>query len=153
MTHEDHRFCKSKRRHGQDHHRDQRGRCLARLGKRVLIADLDPQGHAAVSMNLDTEPCVANWLMYPIFNNQPITPEVMNQWIRPTRHENLFLLPGNQMTAKAQRLLAIEEQPINYIKDMPAAIRKLGFRLPALRHIRPPPAACRRWHPGRRTWR
>ena len=76
------------------------GDAFVRLGKRVLIADLDPQGHAAVSMNLDTEPCVANWLMYPIFNNQPITPEIMNQWIRPTRRENLFLLPGNQMTAK-----------------------------------------------------
>lgn len=103
------------------------GDAFVRLGKRVLIADLDPQGHAAVSMNLDTEPCVANWLMYPIFNNQPITPEIMNQWIRPTRRENLFLLPGNQMTAKAQRLLTIEEQPINYIKDNLAAIRKLGF--------------------------
>jgi chromosome partitioning protein len=65
--------------------------------------------------------------MYPIFNNQPITPEIMNQWVRPTRRENLFLLPGNQMTAKAQRLLTIEEQPINYIKDNLAAIRKLGF--------------------------
>ena len=103
------------------------GDAFARLGKRVLIADLDPQGHAAVSLNLDAEPCVANWLMYPLFNNQPITPEVMNQWIRPTRQENLFLLPGNQMTAKAQRLLTIEEKPINYIKDHLPAVRKLGF--------------------------
>ena len=103
------------------------GDAFARLGKRVLIADLDPQGHAAVSLNLDAEPCVANWLMYPLFNNQPITPEVMNQWIRPTRQENLFLLPGNQMTAKAQRMLAIEDTPINYINDHQFAIRRLSF--------------------------
>lgn len=103
------------------------GDAFVRMGKRVLIADLDPQGHAAVSMNLDTESCVANRLMYPIFNNHSITPEIMNQWVRPTRRENLFLLPGNQMTAKAQRLLTIEEKPINYIKDNLAAIRKLGF--------------------------
>ncbi|MBK9926298.1 MAG: ParA family protein [Anaerolineales bacterium] len=103
------------------------GDAFTRMGKKVLIADLDPQGHAAVSMNLDTEPCVANWLMHPIFNPNPITPEIMNQWIRATRRENLFVLPGNQMTAKAQRLLTIEEKPINYIKDQLSAIRRLGF--------------------------
>jgi chromosome partitioning protein len=103
------------------------GDALARAGKRVLVVDFDPQGHAAVSLNQDTEPCVANWLMYPIFNASPITAEVMNQWIRPTRRENLHLLPGNQMTAKAQRLLTIEEKPINYIRDNLPAIRRLGF--------------------------
>lgn len=103
------------------------GDALAHIGKKVLILDLDPQGHAAISLNLDTEPCVANWLLHPIFNANPITPEIMNQWIRPTRRENLFLLPGSQMTAKAQRLLTIEEKPINYIKDQLSAIRRLGF--------------------------
>ncbi|MBM4426633.1 MAG: ParA family protein [Chloroflexi bacterium] len=103
------------------------GDALAHIGKKVLILDLDPQGHAAISLNLDTEPCVANWLLHPIFNASPITPEIMNQWIRPTRRENLFLLPGSQMTAKAQRLLTIEEKPINYIKDQLPAIRRLGF--------------------------
>ncbi len=103
------------------------GDALARVGKKILILDFDPQGHAAVSLNLDTEACVANWLLHPIFNAHPITPEIMTQWIHPTRRENLFLLPGNQMTAKAQRLLTIEEKPINYIKDQLPAIRRLGF--------------------------
>ena len=103
------------------------GDAFVRLDKRVLIVDLDPQGHAAISMNLDTEPCVANWLMYPIFNSQPVTPEIMNQWIRPTRRENLFVLPGNQMTAKAQRMLAMEEKSINYIRDCVAPLRRMGF--------------------------
>jgi len=103
------------------------GDAFARMGKKILIADLDPQGHAAVSMNLDTETCVANWLMHPIFNTNPITPEIMNQWIRTTRQEKLYVLPGNQMTAKAQRLLTIEEKPINYIKDQLSVIRRMGF--------------------------
>jgi chromosome partitioning protein len=103
------------------------GDALARAGKRVLIADLDPQGHAAVSLNLDPETCVANWLMHPIFNPTALSPEIMNQWIRTTSHENLFVLPGNQMTAKAQRLLTIEEKPINYIKDLLPTIRRIGF--------------------------
>ncbi len=103
------------------------GAALAQTGKRVLIVDFDPQGHAAVSLNLDPEPCVATWLLHPIFNTAPITPEMMNQWIRTTRRDNLFLLPGNQMTAKAQRLLTIEEKPINYIKDQLPSIRRMGF--------------------------
>ncbi len=103
------------------------GDALACSGKKILIVDLDPQGHAAVSLNLDPEPCVANWLTHPIFNAAPSTPEIMQQWIRTTRRENLFVLPGNQMTAKTQRLLAIEEKPINYIKDQLPAIRRMGF--------------------------
>jgi chromosome partitioning protein len=103
------------------------GDALARADRKILIIDLDPQGHAAVSLNLDTEPCVANWLMYPIFNTHPITPEIMQQWNRPTQRENLFLLPGNQMTAKAQRLLTIEEKPINYIRNLLPTIRRMGF--------------------------
>ena len=103
------------------------GDAFAALGKRVLLVDFDPQGHTAVSLNLDTEGCVANWLMHPIFNKEQLTPETLNQWIRTTRRENLFLLPGNQMTAKAQRLLTIEEKPINYIKDCLSSIRRMGF--------------------------
>jgi chromosome partitioning protein len=103
------------------------GDALAQLGRRVLLVDFDPQGHAAVSLNLDTEGGVASWLLHPIFNKQPLTAEIVNQWIRTTRREKLFLLPGNQMTAKAQRLLTIEEKPINYIKDCMSAMRRLGF--------------------------
>jgi len=103
------------------------GDALSRMGKKVLIVDFDPQGHAAVSLNLDSEPCVANWLTHSIFNTDPLTTEEMNRWIRTTRNENLFVLPGNQMTAKAQRLLTIEEKPINYIKDRLPVIRHVGF--------------------------
>jgi chromosome partitioning protein len=103
------------------------GDALAQLGKRVLLVDFDPQGHAAVSLNLDTEGGVASWLLHPIFNKEALTAEIVNQWIRTTRRENLFLLPGNQMTAKAQRLLTIEEKPINYIKDCMSPMRRLGF--------------------------
>jgi chromosome partitioning protein len=65
--------------------------------------------------------------MHPIFNTVSLTPEIMNQWIRTTRRNNLFVMPGNQITAKAQRLLTIEEKPINYIKDQLPAIRRMGF--------------------------
>lgn len=103
------------------------GDALARMGKRILLIDFDPQGHAAVSLNLDPESGVAHWLLDPIFNKEPLTPETLNQWICTTHRENLFLLPGNQMTAKAQRLLTIEEKPINYIRDCLTPIRRMGF--------------------------
>jgi chromosome partitioning protein len=100
---------------------------LARAGKRILVIDFDPQGHAAVSLNLDPEGCVANWLLHPIFNSSALSPEIVNQWVRTTHHENLYLLPGNQMTAKAQRMLAMEEKPINYIRDSVVPLRRMGF--------------------------
>ncbi len=103
------------------------GHALARMGRRILVIDFDPQGHAAVSLNLDTEPGVANWLMYPSFNTAPLTPEIIQQWLRTTSCENLFLLPGNQMTAKTQRLLAIEEAPISTIRDLLQPVRRMGF--------------------------
>jgi chromosome partitioning protein len=103
------------------------GDALARAGKRVLLIDFDPQGHAAVSLNIDPEGCVANWLLHPIFNASFLSPELVNQWLRTTHHENLYLLPGNQMTAKAQRMLAMEEKPINYIRDCMAPMRRMGF--------------------------
>jgi chromosome partitioning protein len=103
------------------------GHALARAGRRILVIDFDPQGHSAVSLNLDTEPGVANWLLYSTFNTAPLTPDVIQQWIRTTSSDNLFLLPGNQMTAKAQRLLAIEEAPITTVRDLLSPIRRMGF--------------------------
>jgi len=103
------------------------GDALARAGKRVLLVDFDPQGHTAVSLNLDPESCLANWLLFPIFNANPVTTEMAQQWLRTTCQEKLLLLPGNQMTAKAQRLLAMEEKPINYIRECLTPLRRMGF--------------------------
>lgn len=103
------------------------GDALARAGKRVLLIDLDPQGHAAVSLNQEPDTGVANWLTYPVFQHATITPEVVQPWIRPTRNPNLFLLPGNQSTARVQRFLAMEEKPVNTIRDSLTPFRRMNF--------------------------
>lgn len=103
------------------------GDALARAGKRVLLVDFDPQGHAAVSLNLDPEGGVANWLLHSIFNSSPLSAADLNQWVRKTHHENLYVLPGSQMTAKVQRLLAMEEKPVNYIRECLSPLRQLDF--------------------------
>src|SRR5690606_36800898 len=59
--------------------------------------------------------------------NAPLSAADLNQWVRKTHHENLYVLPGSQMTAKVQRLLAMEEKPINYIRDCLTPRRQLGF--------------------------
>lgn len=103
------------------------GDALARAGKHVLLVDFDPQGHAAVSLNLDPEGGVAKWLLHSVFNTSPLSAADLNQWVRKTHDENLYVLPGSQMTAKVQRLLAMEEKPINYIRDCLTPLRQLGF--------------------------
>jgi hypothetical protein len=40
-------------RRGQNHHHGQFGRRLAKVGQRVLMVDLDPQGNATMGSGVD----------------------------------------------------------------------------------------------------
>jgi chromosome partitioning protein len=42
----------------------------------------------------------------------------VRQWIRDTGRDYLHLLPGNSMTAAAQMMLSVQDQPISYIKEL-----------------------------------
>lgn len=80
---------------------------LARIGKRVLLVDLDPQGQASVALGKDPEGCVFNLL---------IDPKIPQQWVRMSGRENLDLIPGNHTTATAQIVINVENRPIDAVK-------------------------------------
>jgi chromosome partitioning protein len=64
---------------------------LAGLGRRVLVADLDTQGHAGKALGVDVRrlaPTVHDWLV------DPATP--FDAVVRPTAIANLDLLPANK---------------------------------------------------------
>jgi len=72
------------------------GACLARAGKRVLLIDLDPQGH--VSSGLGIEKSSINECMYDvIINNLPL-----DRIIRRTAFENLWVAPSTIDLAGAE---------------------------------------------------
>ena len=68
------------------------GHGLARAGKRVLIIDLDPQGHVAISLGMDKEPG-----LYKLIVEQAAVTDVTKQ-ARP----QLDIIPGDKFTDEAK---------------------------------------------------
>ena len=72
---------------------------LARLGKRVLLVDLDPQGHVAFSFGLEKQ----SGLYRLVCQNEDI-----HNTIIPAR-ENLDILPGDKYTEKVKRHITLSD--------------------------------------------
>jgi len=81
---------------------------LAENGKRVLTMDNDPQGHCAIALGVQPEPCVFNVLLGL---GDP------HQWVRKSGRLNLDLIPGDRSTATAQSVMAVENRPISAVRD------------------------------------
>jgi chromosome partitioning protein len=72
------------------------GACLAEMGKRVLLMDLDPQGH--VSSGLGVEKSTINQCVYDVvINNVPLRDIIV-----PTAFKNLWLAPSTIDLAGAE---------------------------------------------------
>lgn len=72
------------------------GSYLARMGKRVLLVDLDPQGNATSGLGIDKNSLGET--MYDVLFNHDAGPSVMID----TEFNNLQLLPANQNLAGAE---------------------------------------------------
>ena len=74
---------------------------LAARGHKVLIVDMDTRGDCATSLGISPAPGVYQW-----FSDDPDFPTVRSdQIIKPTRFDNVQILPGNRRT---ETLNAIE---------------------------------------------
>ncbi len=72
------------------------GACLAELGYRVLVCDLDPQGNASTGLGLNPRNMAAS--MYDvILNDVPL-----EDCIEPTSVRNLFVAPASLDLAGAE---------------------------------------------------
>jgi chromosome partitioning protein len=78
---------------------------LARLGKKVLIVDFDPQGQSATTLGIDPQPGVFNLLL----NRQA--------QIVGSGRPNLHILPGDPSTATAQIVINAENRSLSAIQD------------------------------------
>ena len=77
-------------------------------GKRVLLADLDPQGQCATILGLKQEPSAFNLLVADL-----PTKQVM----RSTDRDGLFVILGNGKTATAQTVLNVQRSPISFVHE------------------------------------
>lgn len=83
------------------------GAALAKLGKRVLIADLDPQGHATVGLGVD-----AFALKETIRDSLVDLKKPISSIIVKTSTPNLDLAPANILLSTAEREIPIVAQTI-----------------------------------------
>jgi len=75
-------------------------------GKRVLLADFDPQGQCATILGLKQVPDAFNLLVA----EQPLF-----EVARSTDRENLHVILGDRKTSTAQTILSVQKTPISYI--------------------------------------
>ena len=85
---------------------------LASAGASTLLCDLDPQGHAAISLGQDPEPGIFDFF---------VTGAPLGNLIRSTRREGLYLLPGNSRTKTVETVLR-HESSLTELTDKLAAL-------------------------------
>lgn len=87
---------------------------LSRMGRRVLLIDLDPQGQAAAMLGRDPEPGAFHLLTK---GSAPQETAFVQSWVRSSGRQGLYLLPGNQQTKTAQTALKALGKPISAIRQ------------------------------------
>lgn len=79
------------------------GACLAQMGKKVLLVDLDPQGNLSSWLGLDIHNLERS--MYNVFLEEVYFEEILTN----TCVENMTLAPSNVALAGVERILAHEK--------------------------------------------
>ena len=79
------------------------GACLAQMGKKVLLVDLDPQGNLSSWLGLDIHNLEHS--MYNVFLEEVCFEEIL----KTTCVENMTLAPSNVALAGVERILAHEK--------------------------------------------
>ena len=83
--------------------------CLAAMGKRVLLFDLDPQANATSGLGLENTPGGSAYAA--ILEGEPLAPK-----IKPTAHENLALIPAEMDLCGLEIQLARADDHLNRVK-------------------------------------
>jgi len=87
---------------------------LARKGKTVLLIDMDPQGQVATALGMN--PAAGAFYLLTMGR----TPQEMNfvqQWIRQTGRENLWIIAGSQETMAAQTVMNAQNKLVSHIRE------------------------------------
>ena len=74
--------------------------CLAKLGKRVVLIDLDPQGNSSSWMGIDIYHLQKS--MFNVFHDEMPISEILHD----TCVENMWIAPSNVTLAAIERTLA-----------------------------------------------
>jgi chromosome partitioning protein len=92
--------------------------CLAELGKRVLLIDLDPQANATTTLGFAPDP--ETNLYHPLVDDTPV-----EEQIRETHLENFFLLPSALQLAGVEVVLAQRGNHHSRLREVLEPLRDL----------------------------
>ncbi|MBI3995927.1 MAG: ParA family protein [Nitrospirae bacterium] len=92
--------------------------CLARLNRRVLLVDLDPQGHASLGLNLKPENLLKG--MTEVLTQGTCIDDVICESVSP----NLDVAPANVTLSSAEQLLASVPQKEQRLLSAIQSIRR-----------------------------
>ena len=90
--------------------------CLAKLGKRILLVDLDPQANATSALGLEAIP--GHSVYGPLLGESPMAEKVI-----PTRWEHLFLIPGDLDLAGVEIEIARADDHLVRLREAFVALR------------------------------
>ena len=100
------------------------GACLAQMGKKVLLVDLDPQGNLSSWLGLDIHNLEHS--MYNVFLEEVCFEEIL----KTTCVENMTLAPSNVALAGVERILAHEKgRDLILRKRMSTVVNKYDYIL------------------------
>ena len=100
------------------------GACLAQMGKKVILVDLDPQGNLSSWLGLDIHNLERS--MYNVFLEEVHFEEILTK----TCVENMTLAPSNVALAGVERILAHEKgRDLILRKRMSAVVNKYDYIL------------------------
>jgi chromosome partitioning protein len=102
------------------------GSGLARRGLRVVLVDLDPQGHVAKYLAMPEEAGVYELLVGEKPAGTLLQSVPSEKWAGENAHERgrLAILAGNYRTSAAAHTLAAEGKPAGYLKQTLASLSK-----------------------------
>jgi chromosome partitioning protein len=98
---------------------------LAGEGKRVLLIDLDPQAHCAIALGMHSEGG-AFVLLSDGYNCQG-EPDIRHL-ARATGRMNLYLVAGDHRTTYVQNMMAIQDHPISYVREVLKNFTRSGYK-------------------------
>jgi chromosome partitioning protein len=91
------------------------GHALAKMGKEVVIIDLDPQGQVATFLGME-QSAGAFYLLSVCIDPNADPMMIFRQQMRFSRRDGLYIIPGNPLTNIAQTMLNASNAPVTVLR-------------------------------------
>jgi chromosome partitioning protein len=104
------------------------GHALAKMGKEVVIIDLDPQGQVATFLGME-QSAGAFYLLSTCIDPSADPMMIFRQQMRFSGRDGLYVIPGNPLTNVAQTMLNASNAPVTVLRRSLSFLTKIDYVL------------------------